>query len=198
MLTASKVGQLNEQAGDRLVSFSPARESLTKRPTLSGLVKGIEAMAVIAVATAGSYAWCDLSNDPLGHSSIPLLADYQAIQKFELSLSQHRKSDPSLREESSGRKSGCTKGEVLFLAFMDECTTVKSSASKMVMTTAALVKVVRDHVAVKFIFPGSKVAIKSVRRNLDRTLLKVRWHAGGDCVVFPEDLDKNLHDIVSG
>jgi hypothetical protein len=30
----------------------------------------------------------------------------------------------------------------------------------------------------------------SVRRNLDRTLLKVRWQAGGECVVFPEELEE--------
>ena len=27
-----------------------------------------------------------------------------------------------------------------------------------------------------------------VMHNLDRTLMKVRWQAGGDCVVFPEEL----------
>jgi len=31
-----------------------------------------------------------------------------------------------------------------------------------------------------------------VMRNLDRTLLKVAWQAGGDCVVFLEDL-KETH-----
>jgi hypothetical protein len=25
-------------------------------------------------------------------------------------------------------------------------------------------------------------------RNLDRTLVKVKWQAGGECVLFPEDL----------
>jgi hypothetical protein len=30
----------------------------------------------------------------------------------------------------------------------------------------------------------------SVIRNLDRTLLKVRWQAGGECVVFPEELEE--------
>ncbi len=60
MSTASKVGQLNEQAGDRSALFSPARESLTKTLTHSGLVKGLVAMAVIAVAIAGSYAWYKL------------------------------------------------------------------------------------------------------------------------------------------
>ncbi len=38
--------------------------------------------------------------------------------------------------------------------------------------------------------PSEKVAIMSVIRNLDRTLLKVRWHAGGECIVFPEELEE--------
>jgi hypothetical protein len=30
----------------------------------------------------------------------------------------------------------------------------------------------------------------SVIRNLDRTLMKVRWQGGGECVVFPEELEE--------
>ena len=37
----------------------------------------------------------------------------------------------------------------------------------------------------------------SIMRNLDPTLPKVRWQAGGDYVVFPEDLDENHPRIVS-
>jgi hypothetical protein len=33
-----------------------------------------------------------------------------------------------------------------------------------------------------------EVTINSRMRNLDRTLVKVRWQAGDECVVFPEDL----------
>ena len=66
------------------------------------------------------------------------------------------------------------------------------------MTTASLVKVVRDPRSGEIHLPREQVAIMSVRRNLDRTLLKVRWQAGGNCVVFPEDLDENPQDIVSG
>jgi hypothetical protein len=36
----------------------------------------------------------------------------------------------------------------------------------------------------------------SVMRDLDRTLLKVRWQAGSDCVVFLEDLGENHPRIV--
>jgi hypothetical protein len=65
------------------------------------------------------------------------------------------------------------------------------------MTTATLVKVVRDPRSGEVHLPKEQVAIMSVIRNLDRTLLKVRWQAGGDCVVFPEDLDENHARIVS-
>jgi hypothetical protein len=59
------------------------------------------------------------------------------------------------------------------------------------MTTATLVKVVRDPRSGEVHLPNEQVAIMSIMRNLDRTLLKVRWQAGGNCVVFPEDLDEN-------
>ena len=59
------------------------------------------------------------------------------------------------------------------------------------MTTATLVKVVRDPRSGEVHLPNEQVAIMGVMRNLDRTLLKVRWQAGGNCVVFPEDLDEN-------
>jgi hypothetical protein len=36
--------------------------------------------------------------------------------------------------------------------------------------------------------PSEEVTIIGVIRNLDRTLMKVRWQAGGYCVVFPEEL----------
>jgi hypothetical protein len=74
---------------------------------------------------------------------------------------------------------------------MDECTGAKSSASKTVMTTATLVRVVRDPRSGEVHLPSERVAIMRVIRNLDRTLLKVTWQAGGDCVVFPEDLKEN-------
>ena len=36
------------------------------------------------------------------------------------------------------------------------------------------------------------MAIVRIMRDLDRTLVKVTWQAGGDCVLFPEDL-KETH-----
>jgi hypothetical protein len=48
--------------------------------------------------------------------------------------------------------------------------------------------VVRDPRSGEVHLPIERVAIVRVMRNLDRTLVKVTWQAGGDCVVFPEDL----------
>jgi hypothetical protein len=62
------------------------------------------------------------------------------------------------------------------------------------MTTATLLKVVRDPRSGEVHLPNEQVAIMSVMRNLDRTLFRVRWQSGGDCVVFPEDLEPRLSD----
>ena len=70
--------------------------------------------------------------------------------------------------------------------------TLKTSVSNTVMTTATLRRVVRDPRSGEVHLPSERVAIVRVMRNLDRTLVKVTWQAGGDCVVFPEDL-KETH-----
>jgi hypothetical protein len=57
------------------------------------------------------------------------------------------------------------------------------------MAIATLIKLVRDPRSGEVHSPREHVTIMSVRHNLDRTLVKVRWQGGGDCVVFPEDLD---------
>jgi hypothetical protein len=59
-----------------------------------------------------------------------------------------------------------------------------------IMTTATLVKVVRDPRSGEVHLPSEQVAVLRVTRNLDRTLLKVRWQSGGHCVVFPDDIEK--------
>jgi len=59
------------------------------------------------------------------------------------------------------------------------------------MSTATLTRMVRDPRSGEIHLPNETVAVLSVIRNLDRTLLKVRWQAGGDCVVFPDDLEAN-------
>lgn len=56
------------------------------------------------------------------------------------------------------------------------------------MNTATLLKSVRDPRSGEVHRPSEEVTIMSVMRNLDRTLMKVRWQTGGDCVVFPEEL----------
>jgi len=58
------------------------------------------------------------------------------------------------------------------------------------MATATLVRMVRDPRSGRVHFPNERVHVLAVMRNLDRTLLKVRWQAGGDRVVFPEDLNE--------
>jgi hypothetical protein len=58
------------------------------------------------------------------------------------------------------------------------------------MATATRLKVVRDPRSGEVHLPNEQVAITSVMRNLDRVLFRVRWQSGGDCVVFPEDLEQ--------
>src|SRR5580704_467856 len=59
-----------------------------------------------------------------------------------------------------------------------------------IMTMATLVKVVRDPRSGEVHLPSEQVAVLRVTRNLDRTLLKVRWQSGGHCVVFPDDIEE--------
>jgi hypothetical protein len=56
------------------------------------------------------------------------------------------------------------------------------------MNTPALLKWIRDPRSGEVHFPSEEVTIIGATRNLDRTLMKVRRRAGGDCVVFPEEL----------
>ena len=56
------------------------------------------------------------------------------------------------------------------------------------MNTATLVRMVRDPRSGEVHRPSEEVTIMGVIRNMDRTLMKVRWQAGGDCMVFPEEL----------
>jgi hypothetical protein len=62
---------------------------------------------------------------------------------------------------------------------------------ELTMQTATLAKIVRDPRSGEVHVPNERVAILAVMQNLNRTLLKVRWRAGGDCVIFPEDLNGN-------
>jgi len=58
------------------------------------------------------------------------------------------------------------------------------------MTPSILHKWVRDPRSGEVHLPSEEVAIMSVIRNLDRVLFKVRWQAGGECMVFSEELDE--------
>ena len=66
------------------------------------------------------------------------------------------------------------------------------------MSTATLTKMVRDPRSGEIHLPNERVAILAVIRNLDRTLLNVRWQAGGDCMVFPDDLDERPCPVLPG
>jgi len=59
------------------------------------------------------------------------------------------------------------------------------------MQTATLAKIVRDPRSGEVHVPNEQVAILTVTQNFNRTLFKVRWRTGGDCVIFPEDLNGN-------
>lgn len=56
------------------------------------------------------------------------------------------------------------------------------------VNTATLVNWVRDPRSGEVHLPREEVTIIGLVRNMDRTLMKVRWQAEGDCVVFPEEL----------
>jgi hypothetical protein len=58
------------------------------------------------------------------------------------------------------------------------------------MNTATLVTSVRDPRSGEVHRPSEEVTIMGVIRNMDRTLMKVRWQTGGDCVLFPEELEE--------
>jgi len=70
------------------------------------------------------------------------------------------------------------------------------------MQTTTLVRIVRDPRSGEVHAPNERVAILAIIQNLNRTLLRVRWEAGGDCVIFPDDVDENparclVHAIVT-
>jgi hypothetical protein len=55
---------------------------------------------------------------------------------------------------------------------------------------ATLAKWVRDPRTGGIHSRSEEVTIVSVTRNLDRTLMKVRWHDGGECMVFPDEVEE--------
>src|SRR5215468_5799939 len=69
---------------------------------------------------------------------------------------------------------------------------------ELIMQTATLAKIVRDPRSGEVHVPNERVSIVAVMQNLNRTLLKVRWRAGGDCVIFPEDLNGKSGALAGG
>jgi hypothetical protein len=65
------------------------------------------------------------------------------------------------------------------------------------MTMATLQKLVRDPRSGEVHLPHECVEILGVMRNLDRTLLWVKWQRGGDCIVFPDDIEDVDHPAQS-
>ena len=57
------------------------------------------------------------------------------------------------------------------------------------MTTATLQKLVRDPRSGEVHLPHERMQVLGVVRNLDRILLRVKWQRGGDCIVFPDDIE---------
>jgi hypothetical protein len=60
------------------------------------------------------------------------------------------------------------------------------------MQTTTLVRIVRDPRSGEVHAPNERVAILAIVQNLNRTLLRVRWEAGGECVIFPNDVDEKF------
>jgi len=58
------------------------------------------------------------------------------------------------------------------------------------MQTTTLVRIVRDPRSGEVHAPNERVAILAIVQNLNRTLLRVRWEAGGECVIFPDDVEE--------
>jgi hypothetical protein len=60
------------------------------------------------------------------------------------------------------------------------------------MNMATLVKWMRDPRSGEIHLPSEEVTIMGVIWNLDCSLMKVRWQAGGECLVYPEELEQIL------
>jgi|HubBroStandDraft_4_1064222.scaffolds.fasta_scaffold321013_1 hypothetical protein len=57
------------------------------------------------------------------------------------------------------------------------------------MTSASLSRMVRDHRTGQVHMPHESVAVLGVMQNLGRTLIKIKWQAGGESVLLPEDIE---------
>jgi hypothetical protein len=66
------------------------------------------------------------------------------------------------------------------------------------VTTATLVKWVREPCSGEVHLPREEIKVMTVIRylNLDRTLLRVSWQTGGECLVFPEELEEQSGPVM--
>jgi hypothetical protein len=88
-------------------------------------------------------------------------------------------------------KKGRTEGDSRFPALADEACEGQIKRRKPMMNMATLTKWVRDPRSGQVHLPREEVTVMGVVRNLDRTLLKVRWQAGGECFLFAEELEED-------
>jgi hypothetical protein len=54
---------------------------------------------------------------------------------------------------------------------------------------ATLSRMVRDHRTGQVHMPHEPVAVLGVMQNLGRTLIKIKWPAGGESVLLPDDIE---------
>jgi hypothetical protein len=57
------------------------------------------------------------------------------------------------------------------------------------VTQATLSRMVRDHRTGQVHLPHEPVVVLGVRQNLGRTLIKIKWPAGGESVLLPDDIE---------
>ena len=57
------------------------------------------------------------------------------------------------------------------------------------MTTATLARMVRDHRTGNVHLPHEPVAVLGIMENLGRTLIKIKWPAGGESILLADDIE---------
>jgi hypothetical protein len=57
--------------------------------------------------------------------------------------------------------------------------------------TATLQRIVRDPRTGEVHMPPEPLSIVRTMENLGRTLVKIRWQAGGESVLLPDDIDSD-------
>ena len=57
------------------------------------------------------------------------------------------------------------------------------------MTTASLSRMVRDQRTGQVHMPHEAVAVMGIIQNLGRTLIKIKWPAGGESILLADDIE---------